>query len=776
MGKKRMLAMFCAGVLSLVLLAGCGVSGETTESSENPAVGDTTSEAENTQETPAEPVDWMQGGYQMPYGLDGNRGWVCVDSCVLDIPEPEFDYTAVDVETDSCTSLGSSFYVLRHYVLETEEGEKSRRHRLYWLDESGESHWADPFWGEAASEGEIIIQGINAVGDGQLAVLFVPFRTDNYRVLFWNLESGESHIVDLFQAGVSLEFVRSSWFDADGYIYVPGKSAAIPEGGSLYVLGEKDTPGQAELLRTIEVENLGNLSLYSRMSDGTPLVCMDHKLVYVNMVSGEEQELATLTNSVGDTAYIDEMGNMYFTFSKTANLWNPVAKKFEILADIASYGYDDRKKQSCIGMSKTGKLMVMTEKQGKIVIYCFGPAEEETGGTLRLANLWYNDSDVKSAAVAYSMQHPDGRITYEADWGNQDGFYERIMAQMAVGQGPDLLFVHGEDMDRLNARGLLADLTDVLDGETRSQLFSGVMTAGLRDGKLVGLPAAVSGRSMLTVDANWQGNNWTIAEVAELWRQRKGQGAWRFLPQRWSQEEMLEYLLLADMANSPFIDWENHRCDFDNDLFRQMLEMIGERSVLDHTNLDIEEEYETAQQVMDGVYLADVVYGGSIFQYVAKMEYYKGESHFVGFPTESGNGNMLTCYGFVVVNTRTEHWEEVADFLRLMYSKEFQTDNPEYLLRKDVLREGMAPDDQTEGYEIFTLTGMRVPLKKDGSSYVEDYIAFMDKCRAETRSTEEIVNIIREETSGYFQNIQNLDNTVRLIQSRVQLYLKENGN
>lgn len=50
----------------------------------------------------------------------------------------------------------------------------------------------------------------------------------------------------------------------------------------------------------------------------------------------------------------------------------------------------------------------------------------------------------------------------------------------------------------------------------------------------------------------------------------------------------------------------------------------------------------------------------------------------------------------------------------------------------------------------------------------------MDKCRAETRSTEDIVNIIREETGGYFQNIQDLDNTVRVIQNRVQLYLKEN--
>ncbi|MBD5529504.1 MAG: hypothetical protein HDR02_14030, partial [Lachnospiraceae bacterium] len=201
---------------------------------------------------------------------------------------------------------------------------------------------------------------------------------------------------------------------------------------------------------------------------------------------------------------------------------------------------------------------------------------------------------------------------------------------------------------------------------------------------------------------------------------------------------------------------------------------IGERPVLEHTNLDIDEEYETAQQVMEGVYLADVVFGGDIVHYTNVMDYYGDNAHFVGFPTESGNGNMLICYGFLVVNAQTEHWEEVVDFLRYMYSKEFQSDNPHYLLRKDVLRENMVPNGADEKSETFTLTGEVLPLKRDGSSYIEDYIAFMDSCRAETRNTEAIENIIREETGAYFQNIQNLDNTVRTIQNRVQLFLDEN--
>ena len=174
------------------------------------------------------------------------------------------------------------------------------------------------------------------------------------------------------------------------------------------------------------------------------------------------------------------------------------------------------------------------------------------------------------------------------------------------------------------------------------------------------------------------------------------------------------------------------------------------------------------------MYLADIVYGGDIARYTNVMDYYGENARFVGFPTESGSGNRLTCYGFIVVNARTEHWEETADFLRYMYGKDFQSDNPEYLLRRDVLRDNMAPGAGNEKYETFTLTGTTVPLRDDGSSYIEDYLAFMDSCRAPARSAEYIENIIREEAGAYFRNMQDLDNTVRIIQNRVQLYLSEN--
>lgn len=766
-GSCRLSVLLCAVLLCSGLLAACGRQGgqESQQAAEEQA---SVVEPEAEPEIPKEPTDWNRGGYEMPRTMVGDLDWRCLDSCRLETPEPDFSYVEAKVVFDSCDSLGSDFYVLREYDLGEEE---NGRYRLYWLDgETRESHCAVPFWEE--THPELRIGGISAVGDHQLALYGVSFgETRQTFLLRWDLDSGEGSILELTQAEAQVGEWHMFWADRDGYVYLTG----YPDAAGVYILGEGETPGQAELLRTLPAE-MGKESpvyLYCRLPDGTPLMCLDKKVLHVDMDSGEVKELATLTNYTYQTGCVNDSGAIYMMWGTQAVLWDAAAGELNCIAELKGYGYNYQGKHACIGVDEAGNLMAMTEKDGQIDILYFGP-KDETEGTLRLANLWYNNGDVGEAAAAYSMAHPDCRIAYEADWENNEGFCQRIMAQMTAGDGPDLLFVHAEDMERLNGKKLLADLSDVLEEETRRQLFAGILTAGERNGRLAGLPAGINGVSMITTDGNWQKESWTLPEAVELWGQRRGQGAWRFLPERWSQQEMLEYMVLTELANSPFIDWENHTCDFESDLFRQVLEMIAERPVREHTNLDIEEEYETAAKVADGVYLADVIYGGGLSVYACLMEYYRGEARLVGLPAGNGSGNVLKCYGFLVVNAKSEHLEEAMDFLGFYYGKEFQSGVQSNVLRKDVLRERVVPCEGDKESEIDTATNVIVPLKKDGTSYVEDYIAFMDSCRAELLGTEAVRAIIQEEAESYFERVQTVEQTVRNIQNRVQLYLEEN--
>ena len=63
--------------------------------------------------------------------------------------------------------------------------------------------------------------------------------------------------------------------------------------------------------------------------------------------------------------------------------------------------------------------------------------------------------------------------------------------------------------------------------------------------------------------------------------------------------------------------------------------------------------------------------------------------------------------------------------------------------------------------------------KQDGSSYLEDYLEFIDACVPAPVGTQEIEDIISEETEGYFAGEKDVDRTVEVIQRRVQLYLDE---
>lgn len=762
MRNKRLMSAICIGTLAIGLLVGCRTKQGREEPVGSIGTDSTISATEGVQEETWEPTDWMQGGLQMPIeGARGHQNWGCLDTLVIEKPEPDFVFA--EKTWSLYTGLGSRFYLMDKYILE--QNEDRYGYLLYRIEgETKEVSMVEPFWEESE---DLWIYDIEAVSDRELAV-FCRQEENDY-VMFYDVEDRKSRVLDLNQAKeLTQSYWREQWCDSQGHVYVLTEDINDPY---LYIFGEKDVPGQAQLLRTIELDEKGRTWLYSRLPDGTPLVLLGKKAVYIDMESGKDKELAAIT--ANHPGIIDEQGIFYSNWNPEVKLWNPANGDFDHLISFKDYGIDYKKTVITLGINKAGELLALTEKEDKPVLYFFGPVREAEG-TLRLANLWYHDLNVKSAATTYSIEHPDCQIAYESDWENAESFYERIMAQMVSDQGPDLLFVHMEDLDKLNAKGALADLADVLEDNTKEQLFAGVMTAGLRGEKLVGLPGGISGNSLVTVDGNWQGEAWTLEEAVQLWQQKKKQGARRFLPENLTQEEMLDYLVLSDMASMPFIDWEKNECDFDNDLFRQTLEMIGERQISEHRNLDVDEEYETARQVTDGVYLADAVWGASLIQYTSLMGYYNGNAHFAGFPTQDGNGNILGCYGFIVVNAKTQHWEEVADFLQYMYGKEFQSKDGRNLMRKDVLREALVPESNDDKYELDTITNMLIPLKKDGSSYVEDYIAFMDSCRAEYRDTEDIKKIIREEAGNYFNKTQSLDNAVKVIENRVQLYLDEN--
>ncbi len=64
-------------------------------------------------------------------------------------------------------------------------------------------------------------------------------------------------------------------------------------------------------------------------------------------------------------------------------------------------------------------------------------------------------------------------------------------------------------------------------------------------------------------------------------------------------------------------------------------------------------------------------------------------------------------------------------------------------------------------------------LKPDGSTYLEEYLDFVESCRPVPYIPMQIRLIVQEEAHSFFEGSKGAVETAEAIQSRVQLYLEE---
>lgn len=727
---------------------------------------------------------WMKGGLTKPPYTIGTQNWDRIETWEPTLSEPDFDYVRID--RNDYAILGSNIFALTSYIVNS-NGEQPRQ-LLYWLDgNTRECKTVMPFWSE---EGSVLhVSGLEAVADQKLAVWGTLASGEDSKscLILWDLSAGTGTVTDVSAVNDAKQGMDvKQWCDAQGNIFLsafePGEDG-MQYCYRLHIFSDKNTPGQAAELRTIDSNK--EIKLYCRLCDGTPMVLLEDAAVYYDVQTGELKEVVSIrsSSSMDDGGITDGKGIMFSRDPQSGAVqrWDPVSGAYEKLLNLKNYRFQaDQLSKLLMGTDQAGQLLVFSQDNGKPAVAVFGPVKEGevSGGLLSLTNIWYHDGNVKAAAIKYSSLHPECAIDYFNGFEEEsDAFYDRTMMEVVSGKGSDLLFVHGEDMEKLYKKGALADLTGIFDEDTDEQLFHGVLESGTRDGKLIGVPADVAVITYMTVKDIWDKNSWTYEEAINLWQQYMDAGAICFQADSHTRERLMENFLLKNIADSPFLDMEAGSCDFDCDLFRQALELLkGCQCSQESYSLTelYQKRFEIAAQIKEGKYLVEEAMGDDVFFRSNSWEIYGEENIFPGFPSDSGRGNVLRCYGYLVVNADTEHFEEAADFLRYFCSKEFQA-NGEMAsanLRKDVFREKYEIED---GKIIDKSNGGMVPDKPDGGTYIDDTIAYLDSCGPEPANISEVKKIIEEEAAVYFQGTQDLDITVKNIQNRVQLYLDENN-
>jgi ABC-type glycerol-3-phosphate transport system substrate-binding protein len=120
--------------------------------------------------------------------------------------------------------------------------------------------------------------------------------------------------------------------------------------------------------------------------------------------------------------------------------------------------------------------------------------EGTDGGPITLQFQSLSDQPTTQAAIKeivdqWNSEHDDIQVEIvQAGW---DGTYDKLITQFAGGTAPDIIHFEASSIASFAADGYLADLTDLIDPELKSDISQGIWDSVTQDGQIIAYPSTL---------------------------------------------------------------------------------------------------------------------------------------------------------------------------------------------------------------------------------------------------------------------------------------------
>lgn len=477
--------------------------------------------------------------------------------------------------------------------------------------------------------------------------------------------------------------------------------------------------------------------------------------------------------------------SLYYVGNGELKSFDITAQSGQVLCNLLDCGIDFASRSHLL-INTDGKLAFCSVGSIKTTVYLLTDEPEEASdpNTIRLVRLTSSGMDyVSPLAGNWSVDSGNYNIQTEKKSDPQDvsALWDTTLMELSSGKGPELMWVKEEDMRTLAEKGVLMDLSEIIPDDLKEELLPGVLQAGTYDGTLVGIAPEVSFYSMVTPNALWSGDSWTPEDVMKL---IESGDDWEY-PLSTDTRELgaatLFFSFFADnLVSSGYVDIENGISYFNGEEFIRLIEFCrkygrpgGDGDFDQKSWSDIEQMMNEGKCAAQKLYL----YSG-LESFSGNMASYD-KCHIVGYPTNNGGGNYVFGEGYLVVNANAVHTEAIQDFI--CYLLDYENQYKVYCspVRKDVLRDRVvtAPNQFGGACVLKSYNGNMVTMldtKPDGTTYLEEFMAFAESCEPRPYCPEAIRSILYEELAPFWNGDKSAEDTADIIHRRVQLYFDEN--
>lgn len=411
-----------------------------------------------------------------------------------------------------------------------------------------------------------------------------------------------------------------------------------------------------------------------------------------------------------------------------------------------------------------------------------------------LATLYEGSSTLQQAVVAFNKSNSEYKVVINAyvedtqEW-TENTYYDalnRLNADLVGKDSPDLIDLSYVDINNLVGKGVLEDLTPYMAGSLTAnaeKFVPSILEAYRIDGVQVAVPKRFNVSTLLAKSSLvGEEPGWTLDDVMALAEAHPDAKLMQYVNQ-------MEALRLCMMYSSNgFIDYETGKCSFDSPEFIKVLEFangFGEWK-------DTEESFPSMIQ-SDRILLSDTSCG-DVQEYQMYNLMFQEEATPIGYPTFDGspgifiNGNEI--YG---ISSQSAYKDGAWAFLESVLADDkvdWGFPSRKDLLEK-VFEKAMTPEYQRDekGEIAKDESGEPIEMPKTTWGYdnweteifaasqeeIDEIRFLIDNARLAVNNSEEIFSMISEEAEGYFAGQKSPQDVAKIIQSRVELYVKENN-
>jgi len=358
----------------------------------------------------------------------------------------------------------------------------------------------------------------------------------------------------------------------------------------------------------------------------------------------------------------------------------------------------------------------------------------------------------------------------------------KLNTDMAAGDIPDVIIGDYElDINSYASKGILTDLNKYIekDGDiSKSDYFENVFDLYSNDGKLCQIVTSFRVAGLAgTKEKLGEGTDWSYSDFFSL----ADQNQMFFMTGR---DELTNDLICSNL--SEFIDFSKKTCDFNNDNFIKLAELIKKEGVTkeeaddyyNNNKMDMNWHDDYQNRFKENKCMAEYVNIGS-FGEITRFQQATigGDAAFKGLPSDKASGILISADSTIGISSKSKLKDGAWEFVKSFLLEDYQDSmNEDYSDVFPVMRSSMTKllDKAMKESDGDFITDMGYQsLNPIDRATGENLISLIESSSRKVVSDSKIKDIITEELDSFYSDGQSAEEAAANIQKKVSLFLKE---